>query len=98
MPVLGIVVISAIVISNLKFFKTPAVDLVAFLYLFVKFQTRVANGSNLIGGIFICRPQFKESMAMLSTLSHEERKAAFWPQRHFALRNNAIGPDEVKRS
>ncbi len=95
MPVLGIVVIAAIVVSNLRFFRTPAVDLIAFLYLFVKFQTRVANGSNLIGGIFICRPQFRESMNMLAALSRGERLEAFRPQRHFSLFKAGIGPGDL---
>jgi len=85
MPVLGIVVIAGTVIANFRLFKTPAVQFVAFLYLFVRLQQKVANGSNLLGGLFTYRAQFRKAVEMFASLSREELREALLPQRSLRL-------------
>ena len=90
MPILGIVIIAAIVVAHFQLFHTSAANFVAFLYLFVRLEQRLANGSNLIGGLFTCRPQFRESLQLLRALSPGEFDEALKPEQHFTLRRAAI--------
>ncbi len=85
LPILGVVLIAIVVIVNVHIFKTPAVNLVAFLYLFVQFQQRVANGSNLIGGLFAHRAQFIESVNLFSSLPPADLEKAICPDRISSL-------------
>lgn len=84
-PVLGAFVVAAIVILNLRVFHNPTANLVAFLYLFVRFQQRVANLSNMIGGLFIDRAQFRQTAALFASYSKQELAAALSPVRGFKV-------------
>jgi len=85
MPILGIVIIAVMVVAHFRFFDTPAANFVAFLYLFVRLEQRLANGSNLVGGLFTCRPQFRESLQLLRALSPREFREALDPERRFSF-------------
>ncbi len=76
MPVLGIVTIAAIVLVNSRFLQTPAASLVAFLYLFTRFLQMVANGSNLIGGLFTYKPHVLKTLELVDSLGPSERQDA----------------------
>jgi ABC-type multidrug transport system fused ATPase/permease subunit len=89
-PVLGVVVIALIVILNSHYFKTPAVDLVAFLYLFVRFQQRVASVSTMAGGMAASRPHFGKALRLFSSLPPEELKEALRPERMFHIFGDGI--------
>lgn len=86
LPVFGIVIIAAIVVAHFRVFDTPPAHFVAFLYLFARLMQRLSNGSNLIGGLFINRPQFRESLRLVRALSPREFAEAVEPERHFSLR------------
>jgi len=92
MPVVGIVVIALMVTAHFRLFHTPATGFVAFLYLYVRLQQKLANGSNLVGGMFTCRVQFLESLKMFNALSPAELQEALRPEEHFKLRNTSL-PD-----
>ena len=91
-PVLGVVVIALIVILNSHFVKTPAVDLVAFLYLFVRFQQKVASVSNVVGGMATYRVHFSHALRLFSSLLPEELKEALRPERMFHLLGGGFDP------
>jgi ABC-type multidrug transport system fused ATPase/permease subunit len=85
MPVLGIVIIAAMVVAHFRLFDTSATNFVAFLYLFVRLEQRLANGSNLMGGLFTFHPQFRESLRLFRALSPQELDDAFQSERHVSL-------------
>ena len=93
LPILGVVLIAIVVLMNFHLFKTPAVNLAAFLYLFMQFQQRVANGSNLIGGLFTCRIQFRESINLFSSLTPADLKEALCPESKFSLLKGSLTMD-----
>lgn len=95
MPVLGSILFAAIVLGNFYFFKTPAVNLVAFIYLFFRFQQMIASGSNMLGSVFIYNTQLVESVKILSTLSPDEIKSAFKPENHFKLKNKNFNQNKI---
>ncbi len=76
MPVFGIFLIATIVLTGLTVFHTPAAPLVAFLYLFFRFEQMVANGSNLVGGLFSHRHQLDKLVSLISSLSRRQLKQA----------------------
>jgi ABC-type multidrug transport system fused ATPase/permease subunit len=94
-PVLGVIVIALIVILNSHFFKTPAVDLVAFLYLFVRFQQRVASVSNVVGGMATYRVHFAHALMLFSSLLPGELKEALRPERMFHLMGGGFDPSAL---
>ncbi len=98
MPALGIIVIAVIILTNQHIFHTPPLNLISFLYLFVRFQTIVANGFNLIGSLFIYRVHLRETFKLISTLSQEELHAAFSPDDDFKLFNTKINYPRRSRS
>lgn len=91
-PVVGILVIALMATAHFRLFHTPATDFVAFLYLYVRLQQKMANGSNLIGGLFTCRTQFLESLKLFNALTPAEQQEALRPEEHFKLRNATL-PD-----
>ena len=97
MPVLGIVIIAAMVMLHLHVFKSPATNFLAFLYLFVRLQQKLANGSNLIGGLFTFRVQFRESLRLLAVLSPADLKEALRPEKSFDVRKRFLmDPHELE--
>jgi ABC-type multidrug transport system fused ATPase/permease subunit len=84
-PILGVMVIAVIVYTNAHFFKTPGVDLVAFLYLFFRFQQMMSHGSTMIGDLFTCRVQFSESLRLVSRMPAKDLHAAFRPAKGLDL-------------
>jgi ABC-type multidrug transport system fused ATPase/permease subunit len=87
MPVLGVVILASMVVAHFRLFETPPSDFIAFLYLFVRLEQRLGNGSNLLGGLFTYRPQFEESLGLVMSLEPRELDAAFEAERHFSLRS-----------
>jgi ABC-type bacteriocin/lantibiotic exporter with double-glycine peptidase domain len=84
-PILGVIVIAVVVLINLQFFRTPGANLVAFLYLFVRFQHMAANTSLLIGDLFTCRVQLRESINLIAGMSETEIIDAFRPAGTFGI-------------
>jgi len=76
MPVLGIVVLATIILSSFGLFHTPVANLVAFLYLFIRFEQMVANGSNLVGGMFTYRTQVEKTTDFMMSFSADELREA----------------------
>ncbi len=91
-PVVGIVVIAVMVMAHFRLFHTPATDFVAFLYLYVRLQQKLMNGSNLIGGLFTYRAQYVETLRLFNALGPAELREALHPSDHFKLRNVSL-PD-----
>ena len=86
MPVLGVVIIASMVVAHFRLFETPPSDFIAFLYLFVRLEQRLGNGSNLLGELFTYRPQFEATLELVMSLEPRELDAAFEAERHFSLR------------
>jgi len=97
MPVLGIVTIATIILANFSFFHTPVANLVAFLYLFVRFLQMVANGSNLIGGMFTYRSQVEKAEELVHSLSPAELREALRAEREFRLFHREFDPASFRR-
>jgi len=66
-------------ITSLNVFHTPAAALVAFLYLFLRFEQMVANGSNLVGGLFSYRHHLDKLVSLISSLSRPRLEEALSP-------------------
>jgi ABC-type multidrug transport system fused ATPase/permease subunit len=98
LPILGVVLIAIVVLMSFHIFKTPAVNLAAFLYLFVQFQQRVANGSNLIGGLFTYRVQFRDSVNLFSSLPPADLEKAIRPEKMFSLLKGNLNLDTLSGS
>ena len=92
MPVLGIVIIAAMVMTHFSLADPSPTEFVAFLYLFLRLQQRLANGSNMMGGLFTVRPQFLEVLGLIGRLSGKERQEAFAPESGFNLRSESLAP------
>lgn len=97
MPVLGIVTIATIILANFSVFHTPVANLVAFLYLFVRFLQMVANGSNLIGGMFTYRSQVEKAEELVHSLSPDELQDALRPEREFRLLHRQFDASAFRR-
>ena len=95
-PILGVAVIAVIVFANARFFKTPGVHLVAFLYLFFRFQQMMSNGSNMIGDLFTCRVQFGESLRLVSRMPARDLHAAFRPAKGLDLISGRIDLSHIQ--
>jgi ABC-type multidrug transport system fused ATPase/permease subunit len=85
MPVLGIVTIAAIVLVNDRFLQTPVASLVAFLYLFMRFLQMIANGSNLIGGLFTYKLHILKTLELVDSLLPSERQDALRTEDAFSV-------------
>jgi len=97
MPVLGIVVIATMVLASLHCFHTPTANLLAFLFLFVRFEQMVANGSHLIGGLFICFDQARKTARLIFSLSPEQLKEALAPAKGLTLSGESIRMEGSQR-
>jgi ABC-type multidrug transport system fused ATPase/permease subunit len=94
-PVMGVVVIALIVILNSHFFHTSSVDLVAFLYLFVRFQQRVAGVAHVAGGMAAYRVHFAGVVGLFSSLLPEELREALRPERMFRILGGGFDPSAL---
>ena len=97
-PMLGVIVIAVIVFANAQFFNTPGVDLVAFLYLFFRFQQMMAQGSAMMGDLFTCRVQFRESIQLISRIPRVDLHTAFRPAKGLDLISGRIDLGHVRPS
>ena len=95
-PICGVLVIALIVFANAHFFKTPGVHLVAFLYLFFRFQQMISHGSTILGDLFTCRVQFRESIDLASRLPAVELHAAFRPAKGLDLLSGRLDLDKYQ--
>lgn len=95
-PILGVMVIAVIVFANAHFFQTPSVDLVAFLYLFFRFQQMMAHGSSFIGDLFTCRVQFRESIRLVSRVPSKELHSAFRPAKGLDLFSGRVDLSHIQ--
>jgi len=94
MPVLGVVTIAAMVMTHFWWSRTPPSQFIAFLYLFVRLQQRLAQGSNMIGALFTVHRQFDEGLRLTEELSAQDRREAFAPEQRFNLRSASIAVAE----
>lgn len=97
MPVFGIVLIAAMIMAHMKVFSTPHTDFIAFLYLFVRLEQRLGNGSNLMGSLFTFIPQFKESLDLFRSLPRRELEEVFASERTLSLRQGGASREMVSR-
>ena len=65
-PALAVVVIAATAAVRELVFGTPPATFAAFLYLFVRFQYLVANGSQLVGHLFTSGPHLREAVGLVA--------------------------------
>lgn len=90
LPVAGVLVLAAIVAANTLVFHTPTASFVAFLYLFIRMQQRLANGANMMGDLFTARHQFNACLRMMDELGAGERAHAFQPSAMFRIRHKHL--------
>ncbi len=90
LPVAGVLVLAAMVAANTLVFHTPTAAFVAFLYLFIRMQQRLANGANMMGDLFTARHQFNACLAMMDELTETERSQAFEPSSMFRIRHRQL--------
>ena len=76
-PFAGVIVIAVIVYANFNYLNTPAVDLVAFIYLFIRFTQLLANSAEKFGFLNTYYIQWKKAMELLSSLSWEELEKTY---------------------
>ena len=90
MPVVGVLVLAAIVAVNVRLFHTPTAEFAAFLYLFIRLQQRLSNGANMMGDLFTARHQFNACLRFLDSLTPEDRAEAFRHEGEFLMRHRHI--------
>ena len=83
LPVLGVLVLAAIVASNLWFFHVATGSFAAFLFMYLRLQQKMSNGANLVGDLFASREYFRRSLALVDSLSPAELRRAFHPEKDF---------------
>ena len=97
-PILGTVIVAVIVTLNLRIFHSPTVNLVAFLYLFIRFQQKVANISNTIGSLFIDWTHFRQAAALFASYPKKELATALLPVRDFKIvKQGLVLPPSLER-
>lgn len=89
-PVIGIVVIALMVSAHIHWFDTTPANFVAFLYLFVRLQQKLATGVNIIGGLYAYRPQYLQSLNLYHQLQPGELREALAAEAYFSLRNRTL--------
>lgn len=90
LPVAGVLVLAAMAAANTLVFHTPTASFVAFLYLFIRMQQRLANGANMMGDLFTARHQFNACLGMMEELSDEDRARALQPSPMFRIRHQHL--------
>ncbi|MBP7864581.1 MAG: ABC transporter ATP-binding protein [Acidobacteria bacterium] len=83
MPVLGVLVLAAIVASNLCVFHVATGSFAAFLFMYMRLQQKMSNGANLVGELFASREYFRRALALVDSLSPAELRQAFRPESGF---------------
>ena len=71
-PLFGIVILVMIIFANFTLFQTPALDLVAFIYLFFRFTQSAVMITDHLGYLHRYRVHFKEVTRQFKDLSAEE--------------------------
>lgn len=95
MPVVGVLVLAAIVTVNVQVFHTPTAEFAAFIYLYIRLQQNLSNGANMMGDLFTSRHQFKICLDMVDSLSPEDLARALRPEPGFRfLRTDFAWPAE----
>jgi ABC-type multidrug transport system fused ATPase/permease subunit len=70
-PFLGIILLVCTIFISINIWKTQSLQLIAFLYLFVRFVQNISSTSNLYGSLNIVRPQYKLGLEYFSKFSFE---------------------------
>ncbi len=96
MPVLGIVIIAAMVMASFSLFHTPTANLLPFLFLFVRFEQKVANGWHMIGGLFMYIDQARKTAGLILSLSPEELREALAPAGGLTISGERTGSGAVR--
>jgi ABC-type multidrug transport system fused ATPase/permease subunit len=91
-PLVAVVVMAAVVLARFWFFHTTTANLIAFLYLFFRFQQTLANGSQLIGGLFTFAGHVREAASLIDELSPHELRRALAPDRAASGLGAALSP------
>jgi len=79
-PLLGILALFVILYGSVQYFKTPPIELVAFIYLFIRFTQITAGLTEQISILNRFRVQTDESIKFISALSPDELTAALMPE------------------
>lgn len=83
LPVLGVLVLAAIVASNHYVFHVATGSFAAFLFMYLRLQQKMSNGANLVGELFASREYFRRALALVDSLSPAELRQAFRPEKDF---------------
>jgi len=94
-PFLGILALAVIIFASIEYFKTPSLRLVGFVYLFVRFTQAMVTVTDQISGMNQFHAQFKESLAVLSSMSPDDASAALRPQKAMGLFGKAKSLDNI---
>ena len=76
LPVFGVLLVGAIAVVGFGPLHTSSSTLVSFLYLFLRFEQMVADGSNLVGGMFAYRHQLAGLMELVGGLTRSQLSEA----------------------
>jgi ATP-binding cassette subfamily B protein AbcA/BmrA len=85
-PFLGIIVIVVLIQFNFLVFHTPAINLVAFIYLFFRFTQSIVMAADHVGYMIRYRIHFKEMARQFSSLSPDEIAEATMMEKKLTLR------------
>ena len=75
-PFIGVIAIGVIIYASFHYFETPAVNLLGFLYLFVRFTQLAGGVAKNVGLMSSYSVHFKESVKLFSSLSPADLSAA----------------------
>jgi ATP-binding cassette subfamily B protein AbcA/BmrA len=85
-PFLGIIILAVLIQFNFLVFHTPAINLVAFIYLFFRFTQSTVMAADHVGNLVRYRIHFKEISRQFSSLSPEEIDEATKLDKELTLR------------
>ena len=69
---LGIVILVSVIFIDLKFFQTPGLVFMGFLYLFLRFIQNLSNVVLSGAGMLVCVPPFRMAVEYYESLPEEE--------------------------
>jgi ABC-type bacteriocin/lantibiotic exporter with double-glycine peptidase domain len=95
-PLLGILAIFVIIFGSVEYFKTLPVDLMAFIYLFVRFTQVTVGITEQVSALNRFRVQADESVKLISSLSPDELTAALVPEQGLPLFRKGKKLEEVR--
>tara|TARA_R110002072_G_scaffold1989_3_gene16452 strand:- start:15192 stop:16961 length:1770 start_codon:yes stop_codon:yes gene_type:complete len=78
-PLLGTILLAVIIYISQKYFTTKETNLLAFLYLFIRFVQQMSGLVDGIGGTKTYYPQFIKSFELFESFSENEMKKALDP-------------------